>query len=531
MPDGNVSGVRPASILSPEELDALRFAQDLYGAQAKQAAEELANVLEELDETGRDQLIGSVALRLDGLNFEERRNLVFSIRSLSEQLGGVATIGAGYVEVGSNGQGPQSEPAATTPAVATEGESDPSAAPQNETGTPAPAFAKYQRSWLRRLYEEENMEQIEALSLEERAEFFANLTAYYQQLSIPRLNSNAKAKRSDQLVALMVDGKSYSELAEEAGVSHAGVRLGITKMAESITKRSNPDQLQALIPAPKTVDKIEVDEVVEPDQGPANPETVVERSEATAWLTGLYSEAQLDIIDNLSAADRTKFGHALAETYSSLRIRRLEDKGRQIRVQLIELIISGESVKSAGQSLGLNTTRVKDVLARTADGFMKQTTPSERSVLLANCLDPAQSPHVGAGEQRGLPQVDTVVQKKWLDKVFEDGESVQASLAELEPEQLKYFVARLTSRLNSSIIKSQGPQKTARRIKAVEMLLIDGASYEAIAEATDIDVKTVKEELHHSSQRLKNKNQPQDLTALVRDAQAFSPETSAELAG
>lgn len=530
MPDGNVSGVRPDSILSPEELDALRFAQDLYGAQAKQAAEELANVLK-LDEATRDQLIGSVALKLDGLNFEERRDLVFSFRSLSAQLGGVATIGAGYVEAESNGQGSQSESATATPTLDEESERDASAAPRAETDTPAPAFAKYQRSWLGRLYDEENIDRIEALSLEERAEFFANLTAYYQQLSITRLNSNAKAKRSDQLVALMVDGKSYSELAEEAGVSHAGVRLGITKMAESIAKRSNPDQLQALIPAPKTVDRIEVDEISEPDHDSASPEEVVERSEATAWLTGLYSEAQLDIIDNLSEADRNKFGKALAETYSSLRIRRLEDKGRQIRVQLIELIIAGESVKAAGMSLGLGHAQTKDTLTRTADGFMKQTTPSERSVLLANCLDPAQSTHAGAGEQRGLTQVDAAVKKKWLSKVFEDGEAVQASLAELEPEQLKYFVDRLTSRLNSSIIKSQGPQKTARRIKAVEMLLIDGASYEAIANATGIDVKTVKEELHHSSQRLKNKNQPQDLVALVRDAQAFNQETSAELAG
>lgn len=382
-------------LLTERELDSLRFAQDVYGARAKEGAFALGEALE-LDDATRDQLVGVVAVRLEGLDFEERQKVARGFQELAELLGSRAV------------------------------------------GEARPVITR----------------------VDEGAD--ATTT-----------NIEPKDERQPQ------------------------------PTAERVTK--------PVVPAHQA-DRIEVS-VSESEFGNL-------RRDQFEWLTHFLDHGNVARVAQCSAEVRQHFADALAEKYLTLKVQRLEPANKQKRSQIIRAFLGSQTPEEIMAPLGIRKKAVfNDTLERIAKNITSSMSPNEVAGLLVLSSEPQT---VKADEARGPSEKQETatelneLQRNWYKKVFED-ESLVELITGLNAGQLDFLAAQLSGFLNSAIGRKQGPFKTARHIKELE-LLIKGLDYEAISEETRTHISSVKQELHYSAQRIRATVPERRLRSLVNNA-------------
>ncbi len=587
MAGGDV-GIGLEQILSEQEIAAIKFAQDVYGARAKQAAVGLAEILE-LDPKSTKRFCGGVALRLEGLDFEDRRRVALGFQELSAVLGGTAvregrpdTLDLGLVaadvkeddstpkdhaidsarpngkaSIGENAKPPTSSSSAENIEFANvQPDANAEAATQK-----APPLTPQQRSWFARLYDEADVQRIEDLSQDQRAEFVKALASRYTRLKITRLNPAAKHQRAQQLTALM-SGNTYREIADELGIKEGTLKMGLTTMTKSIKSRMTKAQLVKLISAQqetKTSSLLGSDDQQsgrveagvsaptygEPKELAAEKSTLGSKREETSskevligsplnpqqrsWLSRFYDEASITKIEQISGDERQNFVLALAGGYKNLRIKSLTPEAKQQRAEQIIAFMGEGSISEVAEQFGVKPYLLQNVLDRIADNI---TNKVPRTELLELIPEPAKSPEALAdaatvaastAETNSDKTEDlSKIQKRWYGKVFEDEEEIE-TIQSLTRDQRAHLAKRLGQRLNPAVLHSQGPVKTARRLDQVR-LLIDGQSYQEIAEALGLDIATVKLELHHSATRLKSTTPPSALMSILKEAKLHQAE-------
>jgi hypothetical protein len=398
-------------ILTSQEIEAVQFAQNIYGARAKQAATELARILQ-LSDSDQKQLVGWVALRLEGLDFEGRREIATQCTALSKHVVDGSTPDEG-VDHG--------EPALSLVPISTqevhEASPSPTATNPEYVKEPAPALKKPVLRWLSEVFDEEDVAVIADMSPEERDRFLQILTETYKSFRIRSMGPKAKLERSEQLTAFM-NGSTYSEIAPNYGVPPRGIASGMKSMAGSIKKRTTSEQRKELI------------------------------ASSVGSITAPGPQEHL--------ADPVASNTALIPTASVL--------------------------------------------------------PEQATAAAAEFTEPQEERPEIHEDNTGINELQT----RWLRKVITDVPTL-SDLWGITSEQ-KYFLAdRLGRRLNPEIIRSQGPIRTARRLEELKLLFMD-LSYEEIAASTGVDIATVKQELHHSATRLRDKVSQRDLLAILKDS-------------
>ena len=236
-----------SQILTGEEIEALRFAQQIYGAKAKLAVSEFAEVLE-LDEETRSQIVGNVTLKLEGMDFEERRNVAESFTELTQQLGHSASSAVTVVpNYASNGHNPESNGKINHDDI-------PQPAPINTLDQEHPQekieeLNNNQIKWLVELADEENFEAIASLTPSQMQEFARKLGDKYRTFKLRGLGSKPETRnqRISEMTKLL-SGKTIMEIAKEDALFVHNLRQNLYNMANTLHRELSQEEIKNLIP-------------------------------------------------------------------------------------------------------------------------------------------------------------------------------------------------------------------------------------------------------------------------------------------
>jgi hypothetical protein len=373
-------GTRIEDVLNPQEVAVVKAVQDLYGAEAKLAAGELADVLGSSEEQ-REQLIGGVTLRLEGLNFEDRRRVAQGFRGVAALLGGRAVAG-GEVQL--------EEPGLVLARLLQD--SNQSEVSTGQTNGLAPdedidkkpnhvnPLSGVQRRWLSRFLPEEAVERIEALPVYQRLDFAGKLGVLYQGLSITRLNLEAKKLRTEQMIALM-GGKSYQEISERSGASSASVQQGLQQMPKSIGDRVETDELVRLIPRPKPIDQ----EADQPEDSPQRSRT--QRN----WYAKIFEdEEDVEVTELLTPQQQAQLAESLARRLRAYIIRKEGPVKTERRVLEMTLLITGHPIEAIAETISLPAGNIRNDLNKSASSLARHTSQQDIKRILHDALTVAQ---------------------------------------------------------------------------------------------------------------------------------------------
>lgn len=364
------SRIRPDDILSEQELESLRLAQELYTIRAKQGAANLAQVLE-LGPEVRDQILGSLATRLAYLDFEQRRDIAIRFSEISIILGGVGTV-AETVSL-SVVTGPQPESGLE--------DGDNGAAPTAEADQDSVELGKSQVAWLARVYGEAVAQKLAALPQDRFDEFLTNLTEHYLTLKIARITAEGKIQRVMQLKQFM-GGKDYMELARELDVNPRTLWGGLAKMAEGIAKRTDREDLLALIPRAQD---IEADDEQDIDEDLGLEETAVPLSkEQQRWVLKLVQdEAVVEQVDALGPSQRNFLAERLSHHLTPAMLRRFGPDMTRSRVDVMVKFVEGADLAQIAAERYMSVEAIRDYLLHAANR-LKSTVDHEKLVALVS---------------------------------------------------------------------------------------------------------------------------------------------------
>ena len=353
-------------ILSAQEVAALDFAQQLYGGQAKLAAQELAETAG-LGEPAKEQLIGGVALKLESLDFEQRRAVALRLREAAAVLGGSAVEGA-------------SDPALVAPTV-----------PATAESTRREPLAKRQRTWLLRILDEESVDSIDALSAAERLDFTARLGESYQALKVPRLSPEAKMKRADQLAAFM-DGQSYEEIGTLADSNGHAITMGLRNMARTIADRMPREEIAALIPHHQPVATEAAIERVQSPSPADDPSPIYEtetiglsRTQIKWYEKFITDNTDIQLIEALTPDRLQHFSDRMSSYLRAYTIRREGAFKTERRVTQASLFITGKTAAEIAEATSQHVDNVKHDLHSTTGILRRNLTDRD----LKNIIDDA----------------------------------------------------------------------------------------------------------------------------------------------
>jgi len=358
-------------ILTPTEVAAIQAAQDLYGAEAKLAAGELAVTLD-INDQAREQLVGGVALHLEGLNFEERRQVALGFRDLACKLGGKAVRG---------------EPNHGTPHLV------PPLDGRHEVRTVQSApLTDRQREWFSRLLGEENVGLVAELPMHPRLEFAANLGEMYQGLAINRLSPADKERRAQQMTAF-IGGKSLEEIAADTQSSVEALRLGLKKMTDSIRLRKPLEDILGLLPSleakPQTdtdnSDEQSLEEELSP--GGVQPLSKAQRRWYEKVFAGVKDPDLLESLEGLRYEQQEYLAERLARYLRSYVIRREGPVKTDRRIRIMTLFLAGTEAEQIAQTVGLPETHIKQQLHASALMLQRRSFPKNLANILQDTRD------------------------------------------------------------------------------------------------------------------------------------------------
>ena len=291
--------VRPEDLLSPQEIDSIRYLQNAYAVRARIAAANLADTLE-LDEEVRNQLIGSIGIKLATLDFEQRKDLADSLRHVAELVGSTALSAADE----------------HTPILLVETQT---VASEEDTTTEIgggleqlekPSLTQQQRTWFAKVFGVENIDKIELLNVAERKQLGDSLARIYLNLKIARATAETK-ERWVKSLGMIIDGSNFKAISEQVGQTYNTVFAGVQKMAESITSRVSREELLGLIP----VASIQDADHGNPENEPTNPLS----AEQKKWYKQLLQEAEIvESLDDLTALQRIHLARRLGQRLDPL---------------------------------------------------------------------------------------------------------------------------------------------------------------------------------------------------------------------
>ena len=363
MPDDNNSRIK--SILSDQEIESLRLAQDLYGAKAKEAADSLADTLE-LDENARNQLIGGVALKLDRLDFEERRKIALGFQELAISLGDTAVRESSrsdtVLDLIVSGEAPPLE---------TPERSETSSEEDDRQDIPNP-LNRQQRSWLSHLYDEDDINKIELLSLDQRKEFVDALTSDYRSLKITRLSPEAKKARSDQLIKLLMGNASYRKIANDLGIQDRTFRAGMDNMAKGIKKRMPLKELKSLIPSHTESLTEAIPSNQEQEETEPKGLTKIQRK----WLEKVYDTEAVEMAESLNPQQLSYLADRLGRYLNSAVIRAHGRVKTMRRLGEVSLLLTGHDYEEISRVVNVDAPTVKSELHHSATR-LKDTTAQD----------------------------------------------------------------------------------------------------------------------------------------------------------
>lgn len=264
-----------------EEREAVGFAENYYGAEAKLQASKLLEGLG-VDVEAAEVVLGGLSAQLDGLDFTLKHETADHFRRLGEILGNVAMTPAAYlVPVPEPEQAPL-EPGAQLDQVIEEhqpSDLDEQIAPDDVVTNPKEdksqdvnnslSLNATQKRFLTSIFDEHNQSLISQFSTDQLRALLDQLGDHYESLSIMRLNASAKAARRIQMQAFMLGTETFATLAEQFEITPAAVIQGFRKMGSSITKRTEKHLLD------KMVASASKQEVVEPVQTPIDEEDIL----------------------------------------------------------------------------------------------------------------------------------------------------------------------------------------------------------------------------------------------------------------
>jgi hypothetical protein len=375
---------RVESVLTQQEIQAVQFAQDFYGAQAKRAAVRFGEALN-MGEEQVNQLVGSIALQLEGVDAEQRRDVAMGLNNVTDMLSGTALRGSQVEAPDLTAAGRHNNNGATAEGAVypsqgriltdqAEGSQSP-AVDANDGGEPSGEEAVIlplkpsQRRWLSELYEDVDLTRIEELPVQHRSILTARLSRMYTELKIPRLNEESKRRRAEQLVAFM-EGQKYAAIATTAGASSASVSLGIRRMTDSITQRVSIEELRVLIPTLS-------------DAGIAQPrhaETeVLQLSRMQRkWFDKVFEDQNdIESIEGLTDEQKVFLAERLTRYLRSYIIRRQGPVRTERRVDQLVRFIQGDSLQEIAELTDQPIDILKRGLHNSAEKLKKKTAPRD----------------------------------------------------------------------------------------------------------------------------------------------------------
>jgi hypothetical protein len=388
------TSVNPEEILSEQELESLRLAQELYSIRAKQAAANLANVLE-LPVEVRNQIIGALTLRLASLDFEQRREIAIKFSEISLIFDGI-TAAAEPVSLDLISTEPEIDPGldgGAEPSLSPlpneadandtnddSGEDDTDDASNLEVSNSGLNLGNTQLTWLARIYGVETAKKIGAMPKDEFNEFLTNLSEHYLSLRIRRLTPRAKIVRVEQLKLLM-DNKEYKEIALQFNANPYTTTSGLRVMAEGIARTASAEELLALIPGLAESDETE-------------QEIELLRYDQERWFIRLMDSNQwLDIINMMNSQQRTVLEEKLAEKLHEALINKNGEYITNIRVAGTRDYLRGTPVEEIAQQRGVTDETIRSELYQAADRLKDTIPPNDliKFVLEARDYKPTQN--------------------------------------------------------------------------------------------------------------------------------------------
>lgn len=317
----------PQTILTPQEIESVQFAQEVYGAEAKTA---LVEFTEALGVNPKDQarLVGAGVLRIESLDFEQRREMAAALKTVAGMLGGVA-VPADIAK-------PQN---VVTLIPAT----DPNNIGLSKTETlheGTPPLSPLQSRWLSRITTPEAIDKLESLPVSARVEFATNLGADYQNLSVNRLTMESKRLRCQQLVMLM-EGRSHIEIGEAAGKTPASIGMGLQTMAGTITRNIPQDVITGHIP------KYNGDT-------PQTQEADRYTNEHLNWYKKIFrNPATIEKVMDLNATQRTYLTEQITQYIKDNLLQKERPTIATRKTQIVEFFVSGKSTEEIAKLIAM----------------------------------------------------------------------------------------------------------------------------------------------------------------------------------
>lgn len=349
--------------LSPEEVVALDRHSAAYGGRAKLAIHSLGRIMGLSDEIST-KLAQALSEGIQELGFDERKQIGDHLVAVIEILGGNALQRSVIItpvnETTLNGQSDASEHrgvGAGPGTLAGPGEGSPDADPE----APKVALSREPKYWLGRLYEKEAVNQITNLTQDEFTEFVEALITRYQSLPITKLGKEGKARRAEQLRQFL-SGSSVEEIADQYLATQAAMRLGIAKIAESIAKRSTPEEINTLIPGYKQTAGQDGAEEGEDDE--ADLTEVVQLSpEQLRWFGTLLKDGGvLDAIRQMNEGQRGILINNLSFIFDRATRPSRGNYETDRRLRITREFLKGSSLDAIGETEALSAMAIGDHL-------------------------------------------------------------------------------------------------------------------------------------------------------------------------
>lgn len=240
---GQAEGIAAAAY-TPEERAAVDYADSFYGAEAKLEASKWMVGLGAVDEAG--MVLNALSVRLDEMDFTEKREVAEHFRRLAELCGVTASATIVHLEP------VHDEKIGATPVDRREPEQDANGTVdeniEDELTLAEPyKFKAHEKRFLTDLFGGNNERLISGLSFDQFKHLMSVVGAHYESLSIIRLNAEAKKRRRRITEEFLVRRISTEEIAASHGVTPKAISLGTRKMIESIRKRTDQQLLDEMV--------------------------------------------------------------------------------------------------------------------------------------------------------------------------------------------------------------------------------------------------------------------------------------------
>ncbi|MEK7594335.1 MAG: hypothetical protein AAB436_01700 [Patescibacteria group bacterium] len=378
-------------VLSSSEIAVVQVVQDLYGAEAKTAAAELAEAIG-LQEEARDQFIGGIALSLDGLDFEQRCGLAKGLREVTSLVGEQTlktTVEIGDILVAAKSLSAiRPDPAESEP---DEPEDDTDASNEQDSA-PIEPLTRTQKTWLGRFLPDESMEQVEAMTYGQRLGFISGLASMYKDLKI-RGSADTKNLRSKQMIALF-EGKSANEIGDLSNSNPDAVRATLSNMSKNIQERAELDDIQAIIADPPTYEPIEWATDTE-----ELTDVTTERShEQTKWYDKIYPDkSHRYVTEELTTAQQQYIADNLSTLLEDYLIKSQGEVKTERRTTALTMFVMGKPADEIAAALDRPLGIIKTDLHDSAV-LLGQRTPTPELKAILNEVE--NLPHEEANESK-----------------------------------------------------------------------------------------------------------------------------------